>query len=64
MSHTATSDMETIEQDAPIKASSSYGGLRKSLYDRDDDDDFPFGSAFNSYVLWFIWPYFPVFTSI
>lgn len=47
MSHTATNDMLTIEQDAPVKTS-AYGSLHKSLYDREDDDDFPFSTGFSA----------------
>ncbi|XP_034250252.1 ADP-ribosylation factor GTPase-activating protein 2 [Thrips palmi] len=39
VSHSAMNDMQTIEQDAPVKKSSaSYGSFRKSMFDRDIEE--------------------------
>lgn len=40
VSHSAMNDMQTIEQDAPVKkTSSSYGSFRKStMFDRDIEE--------------------------
>lgn len=39
ISHSAMNDMQTIEQDAPVKKSSaSYGSFRKSMFDREIEE--------------------------